>query len=248
MTRRYRAHAAVTAECDAHGRTRLTRLRSDGPLALRDTGEAVHIVGAAAGPLGGDELTLDVTVGPGARLAVRSVATTLLLPGDGESCFTVRAEVAPGGHLDFAPEPAVAAHGCHHRAVARVELAAGATLRWSEELILGRHREQPGRHTSRFDVTVGGVPLLRHELCLDEPAVYETGAVLGADKAVGSLLLVDPELTRRPHIGDGLAVMPLAGPGVLVTATAGNSAVLRERLTGGERLAQVATTVSAMAR
>ena len=64
--RTYHAHAAVTAERDASGRTRLTRLRSDGPLAVRETGEAVYLVGAAAGPLGGDELELDLEVGPGA--------------------------------------------------------------------------------------------------------------------------------------------------------------------------------------
>ena len=34
MTRGYTARAAVTAECDASGRTRLTRMRSEGPLAV----------------------------------------------------------------------------------------------------------------------------------------------------------------------------------------------------------------------
>lgn len=245
MTRRYAARAAVTAECDASGRTRLTRLRSDGPLALRETREALYLVGAAAGPLGGDDLALDIAVAAGARLVVRSAATTLALPGDGESRFTVRAAVS--GHLDFAPEPTVAAAGCHHRAVADIALAEGATLRWYEELILGRHREQAGRHTSRFDVTFGGVPLLRHELRLDDRTIYGSGAVLGAAKAVGSVLLAGPGLTREPYTGEGLAVLPLAGPGVLVTATAESSALLRRRLTEGEAAAHAeAATASAV--
>jgi urease accessory protein len=235
--RTYHAHAAVTAECDASGRTRLTRLRSDGPLAVRETSDGVYLVGAAAGPLGGDELELDLEVGPGARLAIRSAATTLTLPGDGESRFTVRARVGEGGHLDFAPEPTVAAAGCHHRAIADVTLAQGATLRWYEELILGRHRERPGRHTSRIDVVVGGVPLLRHELRLDDPAIHGSRAVLGAAKAAGSVVLAGPGLVREPFAGEGLAVLPLAGPGVLVSATAGDSARLRRRLTAGERQA-----------
>jgi urease accessory protein len=235
--RTYHAQAAVTAERDAAGRTRLTRLRSDGPLAVRETGDAVYLVGAAAGPLGGDELELDLEVGPGARLAIRSVATTLTLPGDGESRFTVRARVGEGGHLDFAPEPTVAAAGCHHRAVGDVELAEGATLRWHEELILGRYREAPGRHTNRIDVTLGGAPLLRHELRLDDPAIYSSRAVLGAARAVGSVVLVGPGLVREPRTDEGLAVLPLAGPGVLVSATAGDSAELRRRLTAGERYA-----------
>ncbi|MGI8335307.1 urease accessory protein UreD [Actinomadura scrupuli] len=235
--RTYHAHAAVTAECDASGRTRLTRLRSDGPLAVRETGEAVYLVGAAAGPLGGDELELDLEVGPGAELAIRSVAAMLALPGDGESRFTVRARVGAGGRLDFAPEPTVAASGARHRSVCEVTLAEGAVLRWREEVILGRHGEAPGRHTGRIDVTYAGAPLLRHELRLDDPAIYGGRAVLGTATAAGSVVLAGPGLVEEPRTGEGLAVLPLAGPGVLVSATAADSARLRHRLTTGERYA-----------
>jgi len=236
MTRLYTARAALAAE-QSGGTTRITRLRSDGPVALRETASAVYLVGAAAGPLGGDDLELDIAVGPGARLNVRSTAAALALPGRGESCMTVRARV--DGHLDFAPEPTVAANGCHHRAVADIDLAPGATLRWREELILGRHNEAPGRHTSRFDVTIDGVPLLRHELCLHDPGVFATSAVLGDAKAVGSVLLVGTNLTREPSAADGVSVLPLAGPAVLITATARDSAELRRRLDRAEG-AQVA--------
>ncbi|MFG1999688.1 urease accessory protein UreD [Spirillospora sp. NPDC048911] len=248
MTRGYVARAAASAERDTGGRTRLTRLRSDGPLALRETAEALYLVGAAAGPLGGDDFALALEIGPGARLAVRSVATTLALPGKGESRMAVRARVSAGGHLDFAPEPTVAAAGCHHRSAAAIELAEGATLRWYEELILGRHLELPGKHTSRFDVTLGGVPILRHELRLDDPAVFGSRAVIGDAKAVGSVLLVAPGLSREPYAAasDGLAVLPLAGPGVLITAVAGNSATLRHRLAQGEELAGSGTSRNAM--
>ncbi|GAA2576535.1 urease accessory protein UreD [Actinomadura fulvescens] len=239
MSRGYVARAAASAERDAGGRTRLTRLRSDGPLALRETAEALYLVGAAAGPLGGDDFEVTVRVGPDARLAIRSAATTLALPGDGESRMTVRATVASGGHLDFAPEPTVAAAGCHHRSVAAIELADGATLRWYEELILGRHLELPGRHTSRFDVTLGGAPLLRHELRLDDPSIL--GGVLGDAGAAGSVLLVAPGLCHEAWTGDALAVLPLAGPGVLVVAMAGDSAELRRSLTRGEALAGAGT-------
>lgn len=232
---RCRARAAVTAERDGHGRTRLTRLRSDGPLAVREAAGAVYLIGAAAGPLGGDDLGLDLEVGPGARLTVRSTATMLALPGDGESRFTVRARVGAGGHLDFAPEPAVAAAGCHHHAAAEVTLAEGSTLRWREELVLGRHGEEPGRHTSRFDVTYGGLPLLRHELRLDDPRTSGSGAVLGRARAVGTVLLAGPGLgPAEPVTADGLVVMPLTGPGILVAATAEDAAVLRHRLCQGE--------------
>ncbi|GLZ04253.1 urease accessory protein UreD [Actinomadura sp. NBRC 104412] len=229
-TRGYTARAAVTAERSPSGGTRLTRLRSDGPLALRATSGGVHLVGAAAGPLGGDDLELELIVRAGARLSLRSAATSLALPGDGPSRMTVRAEVGAGGHLDYAPEPTVAAARCDHRATAHITLAHGATLRWREELILGRHGEEPGRHSSRMDVTLGGTPLLRHELCLDDPHIYRGRAVLGDARAVGSVLLVGGDLPRSARTGEGLAVLPLAGPGVLITATAPDSAVLRRRL------------------
>jgi len=49
-----RASATLVAEPGADGATRLPVLRSQAPLILRQTPEAVYLVGGAAGPLGGD--------------------------------------------------------------------------------------------------------------------------------------------------------------------------------------------------
>ncbi|WP_235206329.1 urease accessory protein UreD [Actinomadura welshii] len=213
-------------------------MRSDGPYALRAAPEAVYLVGAAAGALGGDELCLDLDVSHGATLTVRSVASALLLPGEGESQAWVKARVASGAHLDFALEPAVATAGCRHHAIADLALEGDATLRWREELVLGRHGETAGPCTSRIDVTLDGVPLLRHELPLPDPAFYTSSAVLGDARCTGDVLLVGPDLARDAYAADGLAVMPLAGPGVLVTALAPDSAILRQRLVQGEKHAR----------
>lgn len=237
---RLTARAAVASRADATGRSRVTVLRSDGPLALRETPLGVYLVGTAAGPLGGDDLALDIDVGPGACLVIRSAAGMLLLPGPdgGESVLRISARVAPGGRLDFAPQPAVAAAGCDHRAAAQVGLGAGATLRWREEIVLGRHGEPPGRCVSRLDVTLAGVPAYRGELTTGGPRTDLSSAVLGGAGAVGSVLLVDP---ARPGpaaaVRDGLAVLPLASPGVAVTATAPDAATLARRLDLGEELA-----------
>jgi len=255
MSRRYTARAVVVAEPDGAGRTTITRLRSDGPLAVREgrpwhlarrPGRAdhgaepavVYLVGAAAGPLGGDDLTLRLIVAPGAHLAVRSVATTLTLPGDGESRLAIQARVGAGGRLDFAPEPTVAVAGCRHRSVADIELGAAAEVRWREELILGRHGERPGGYASRLDVTMNDLPLLRHELRLDGTGTYASRAVLGAAAAVGTVVLAGPGLVDEPCADDDdLAVLPLAGPGVLVSATAATATALRRRLERGAALA-----------
>src|ERR1700721_2043243 len=69
---RVSAEAAIVASLDAaSGITRLPVLRSQVPLVLRRTPDAVYLVGGAAGPLGGDVLSLSITVGPGAFLRVR---------------------------------------------------------------------------------------------------------------------------------------------------------------------------------
>jgi urease accessory protein len=65
----------------ADGRQRIRRSHA-WPVVLRRTGpRRVHLVHAAGGPLGGDELGLDVEVGAGAGVAVHSAGATLVQPG-----------------------------------------------------------------------------------------------------------------------------------------------------------------------
>ncbi|MGH9281089.1 MAG: hypothetical protein ACRD12_23765 [Acidimicrobiales bacterium] len=71
------ANAAVVAEAGP----RYTRLRSQAPLVLRPTPDGVYLVGGAAGPLGGDTVTIEVDVRPGARLTMWSAAASVARPG-----------------------------------------------------------------------------------------------------------------------------------------------------------------------
>lgn len=240
LVSRLTARAAMATRADAAGRTRVTVLRSDGPLALRETPGGVYLVGTAAGPLGGDDLALDIDVGPGSGLVIRSAAGMLLLPGPhaGRSVLRISARVGPGGYLDFAPQPTVAAAGCDHQAAAQIDLAASAALRWREEIVLGRHGERPGRFTSRLDITVAGVAAYRGELTVGHPETDHSSAVLDGAGAVGSVLLVDASRPRPPAaVCDGLAVLPLAGPGAAVTALARDAVILARRLNLGEKRA-----------
>jgi urease accessory protein len=194
-----RATARVVALADDAGVTRLTGLRSEPPLLLRHTPSAagpatVHLLGGAAGPLGGDDLRLEIVVGEGARLRIVGIAASLALPArsGAVSRTTVCAQVARGGELHWLPEQLIAAHGCHHAAMSNVELAEGSTLLWREELICGRHGEQPGDVTMSTSVTYAGKPLLRQALQVGPAAVHWAGpGVLGGAKATGSLLGVN---------------------------------------------------------
>lgn len=240
LVSRLTARAAVASRADDAGRTRVTVLRSDGPLALRETPFGVYLVGTAAGPLGGDDLALDIDVGPGSRLVIRSAAGMLLLPGPhgGASALRITARVGLGGRLDFAPQPAVAAAGCDHRTDARVDLATGATLRWREEIVLGRHGEPSGRCASRLDVALTGTAAYRGELAVGGPQTDHSSAVLDGAGAAGSVLLIDAARPRPPAaVREGLAVLPLAAPGAAVTATAPDAAILARRLGLGEECA-----------
>ncbi|MCK9874573.1 urease accessory protein UreD [Frankia sp. Ag45/Mut15] len=253
-----RAHAAVRVERDVRGALRVAELRSAVPLVLRLTGTTpagvspptatVHLVSAAAGPLAGDELRLDLTVGSGVRLVMRSVAAMVALPGrgaTGPSRLVVRAWVDDDGELDFQPEPTVVARGADHVAVTEVSLAPSARLCLREEILLGRFDEPPGAYhgTLRVDITAGPhdrTPLLRQELALapDLPGLHGP-AHLGPARGVGARLVAGPAWAaqaaraRPVTVTDGrgeAALLPLAGPGYLVTALAMDAVTLRRLL------------------
>ena len=238
-----RAHASLVAEADGRGGTRLVRLRGEPPLLLRRTyggsGSAavVHLVGGAAGPLGGDHLCLDLEVGPGAAVCLRSVAASVALPArsGARSQLTVAATVATGGLLHWLPEQTVAAAGCRHATFAAVELEDGASLLWRDELICGRAHEPAGDAAITTSVAYAGRPLLRQTLRVGPDAPGWSGpAVLGSATATGSLLHVHPGTPPPPTaiLAPTAVRMPLAGPASLTTATALDAHTLRHHLIG----------------
>jgi urease accessory protein len=226
-----RAAAWIVADADG----RLPRLRSQVPLVLRPTSEAVYLVSAGGGPVGGDVLDLRIEVRAGAALRLRTVAASAALPGpDGaQSVLTMHASVAPGGMLEYLPEPMVVADGARHTTDIRVELAAGAALVLRDEIILGRHGERGGACRTRLRVDYDGGPLLRHDVAVDGTEDISLGpAVLAGHRAYGTVLVAGEcasdfaDVPASPYV----AVMPLAGPGVLVSALAADSLALRRLL------------------
>lgn len=237
------ATARIGARGDGRGGTALPVLEGDGPLAVRRTrgsgGEArVVLVGAMSGPLGGDRFAVEAEVGEGARLRVGSAAATIALPGQskGEAHYDVRLTVADGGELHWLPEQLISVAGSDLYVTTRVDLAAGARLLLREEQVLGRAGEEPGRLTSRLVLRIAGRTVLDQELACGPgaPGGWDGPAGLGGHRAVGQLIVVRPgfaeaPVTARP-IGESAAVLPLAGPAVLVTAVAPDALLLRRLL------------------
>lgn len=216
-----RAAARIVAEADSRGGTRLAVLRGESPLlpyrtgapAGRCGGATVHLVGGAAGPLRGDDLRLDVEVGPGARLDVRSAAAMLALPGRPglpASRLEIRATVGAGATLRWQPEPLIAAAGCHHETLTFVEVAAGGTLIWRDDLVCGRFGETPGDVRTGLTVRYAGATLYRHELAVGPGAPGWSGAaVLGAARATGSVVLAGLRWSTPPPAAESRLIMGL---------------------------------------
>ncbi|GAA2115002.1 urease accessory protein UreD [Streptomyces synnematoformans] len=238
-----RAHARITAAPDARGGTALPELAGDGPIALRrvraGAGEArVCLVGAMAGPLGGDRVRLDVRVEAGAALRVTSAAATLALPGTaGEPArYDVSLAVGDGAELHWLPEPLVSVRGSRLHATYRIDLAPTARLVFREEQVLGRTGEPPGRLVSRLTVRSGGRPLLDQATDYGPGApAWDGPAVLADNRATGQLLVAAPGFAAtpaKPHVlaPAQAALTPLPGPAALTTAVAPDALRLRTLL------------------
>ncbi|WP_327391622.1 urease accessory protein UreD [Streptomyces sp. NBC_01186] len=238
-----RAHARVTAAPDGRGGTALPVLSGEAPFALRRTRSAdpararVTLVGAMSAPLGGDRLTVEAHIEAGAALRLDSSAATIALPGRTRepAFYDVRLSVGDGGEAHWLPEQLISAQGSDLRQTLRVDLAAGARLVLRDEQVLGRTGEEPGRLSSRLTVHRAGRPLLDQQLDYGPGAPgWDGGAVLGGHRAVGQLLVVDPEPAQLPAettvLGSTAALTRLAGPALLVSAVAPDALQLRRLL------------------
>ena len=158
----------VVARAGPGGRTVLPVVRASGQLAVRRTGPAtVHLVATAFGPLGGDDAELRFVVEDGAVLRVRSVAAAVVLPARGASPPSVQRVVAEvAGCLDLALEPTVVTARAHHVTELAVELGTEGELTASEQVLLGRTGEEPGRWTGTTRVRRDGVPVVHTTLDL----------------------------------------------------------------------------------
>ena len=195
------------------GRTVLPVVRAGGQYAVRRTGPGtVHLVATAYGPLGGDDVTIRLVVEEGARLSVRSVAAAVALPARGAPLPSVqRITAAVAGTLDLRLEPTVVAVRAHHVADLAVTLDEGAVLTATEQVLLGRTGEEPGRWIGTTRVERAGVPLLHTTVGLGpgEPAwlppvaprAYASTVHIGA----GADVLTGEDAVRLPLPGGWVA-------------------------------------------
>ncbi|ALE83970.1 urease accessory protein UreD [Pseudonocardia sp. HH130629-09] len=226
---------------DRDGRSVVTTLRAQAPLALvprRGVAGAarpdavVHLVGSASTPLAGDDVELDVAVGPGAHLVLIGVAAAVALPGAGRPSRTVlRCTVADGASLTYRPEPTVVTARADHETVLDVTLAPTASLHTRDVLVAGRTGERAGRYRGTVHVTEDGLPLLVQTQELGDPLLDSSPAHLAGHRVLGTEVLVDPG--REPLAaasGPGWSLSPLALRGALATAVGHDVVTAANRL------------------
>ncbi|MBV8997057.1 MAG: urease accessory protein UreD [Pseudonocardiales bacterium] len=205
------------------------RWRSAAPVVLRRTGgHRIHLVQAAGGPLGGDDLGLHVHLGTGCAVQLRSAAATVVQAGrwPTPARWAVTASVAQGAVLDWQPEPTVVCDGAqlHSRITVALQRAAHAVLR--EVVVLGRAGQRGGRFVGELAVDLDGAPLLAHTALLDGADPVLAGpAGTGGARVVGMLAVVGEGIggsVRDAGEEPGLrwACAPLDGPGHMVLALA----------------------------
>lgn len=215
------------AELDIESGGRI-RWNAAPPVVLRRTGPSrIHLVQAAGGPLGGDELELRIRIAAGTELTVGSAGATVAQPGrpgSGAAHWTVTADLQPGARLCWTPEPTVVCDHAELHVSMRVQLAEGAGALLREEVWLGRHGQRGGHYRGELAVDHAGSALVRHTTVLNgaDPGLCGPAGTGGA-RSVRTLLGAgaEPEPTD-PATGEADGVRwarhRLAGPGwMLVT-------------------------------
>ncbi|MGO4446718.1 urease accessory protein UreD [Mycobacterium sp. 2YAF39] len=153
---------------------RRPRIESRGGLAARETEpDTVHLVSAAATPIGGDSVYVRIVVEPGALLRVRTAAATMTLPGPTtlESHAIWSLEVA--GELDVDPQPTVVAAASRHFTSTRLALDGPGRVRVRERVQIGRSGERQGFWSGSLHADVEGSALLRHRIELGRGSVAD---------------------------------------------------------------------------
>ena len=171
----------------------------------------VALVGARALLLAGDQVAVHVRVGTGCTLELVEVAATVAYDGRGGSpaTWSTRIDLAAGARLRWNAEPLIIADGAHVERSTHIDLAAGAVARLHEQLVLGRSGESGGAVRLRSRARLQGQVLLAEDLDLRDTRLRRSPAVLGDHRRMDTLTVLG-EREQAP------GALQLQGPGSLV--------------------------------
>ena len=221
--------AAASAVIDPPGVLR--SVWSAPPLTIRqvlseqDATCALCLVGSAAGPLPGDDLTLQLTVKPGASATLVASGETIAqgrANARGDSArLRIEVDVAAGACLDADPGALIVCAGTRVDVAVVITLAADASLRWREVVVLGRTGEPAGAAVLDWDVRRDGRPLLRQRIDLSDPGHRGWPGLVGDHRTITSELQVGPGVNAQTKVhGPAHVTQKLAANATLTTLLA----------------------------
>jgi urease accessory protein len=163
----------------------------------------VALVGQTALLLGGDEVGLDIEVGPEATLELSDIAGTVAYHGRGRAAaWHTSIRLGRGAQLSYAGEPLILSDGSDVTRTLTVDLAEGAAARVRETLVFGRAGEDGGRVDTSTVLRREGTEFCRERLVL-EPEARSRPGVLAGVRVVDSVLVLGASPGERRPGGTG---------------------------------------------
>ncbi len=215
----------------------LRSVRSRPPLTIRqlraEPAEVCQLclVGSAAGPLAGDQVSLQLRLEPGARARLTSTGASLAQGNGGFGRLRSCVELAEDAELIAEPAPVIACAGSTVRIELDLRLAATSTVHWRELLVLGRHDEPSGSAVLDWRVDRAGQPVLRQRLELTDPALLRWPGLLAGGRVLATALVSGPQITSRTMVDSPTAVCQLIDPHTaLLSVLDTEAASARQRL------------------
>ena len=108
---------------------------------LAHGGTLLHLHNLSGGVLGGDQLAIDIDVGPAARVQLTTTGATRLYrsrPGTPPAQQRCTVRIQAGGLLEYLPDQLIPFAGSRHHQHTRIEMEHDAGLFWWETLAPGR--------------------------------------------------------------------------------------------------------------
>lgn len=187
-----RADLSIALELAGDGSVVARGALAVAPYWCRWDGATLWLVGSAAHPVGDDDVTLDLHVGEGATVTVRSVAAMIVYAAKGSGTrLTTRLHVAAGATLTWRPEPVIVTARARHRSTLVADVATGGTLVADELVVFGRSDEAAGQFASVTDLRRDGEPTCLTSFDTATPGWSGPGGTAGA-KVIGTRLVVHP--------------------------------------------------------
>ena len=162
------------------------------------------LVNTAGGIVAGDQLAVDVALGPGAAVTLTSAAAEKIYRSDGPtSRIDTRLTLATGSEAAWIPQETILFDGARLRRRFEIDIAEDAALLASEIVVFGRaasgERDIAGRFHDSWRVRRAGRLVFADETRIEGSigAALDRAAIASGARATGLILIARPDAARH---------------------------------------------------